>query len=215
MNSKILVSPNLTQRQEEILKAIKAQDLKKDHPDVLYFDSEQKLGVAEAKKIREFLSLKPYNSQKKIVAIESAYNLTPEAQNALLKSLEEPPEYSSLIILGIEKESQLLPTILSRCQIESLEFRVQSSELEKFEKDINYLIDSSMDQRFEYIEKLENKEEFLKALTSYYKNELVFQPGVVNLNFAKSVMEAEKWAGENVNLRFILEYLMLNLPYKK
>lgn len=211
MISKILVSPILSQRQEEFGKILKVKSLKKDHPDLLYFDSDQKLGVAEAKKIREFLSLKPYSSSSRAVVLESAHKLTIEAQNSLLKTLEEPP-LNSLIILGVEKKTQLLPTIVSRCQIENLESTVINEKSKDYSKDIENLINSSFDQRFEYIEKLEEKEKFLESLVLYFKDK--FSGDKTNLEYIKQLMNAQMWARENVSLRFILEYLMLEMPKK-
>lgn len=211
MISKILVSPLLAQRQEEFGKILIVKSLKKDHPDLLYFESDQKLGVAEAKKIREFLSLKPYSSSSRAVVLESAHKLTIEAQNSLLKTLEEPP-LNSLIILGVEKKTQLLPTIVSRCQIENLESTVINEKSKDYSKDIEDLINSSFDQRFEYIEKLEEKEKFLESLVLYFKDK--FSGDKTNLEYIKQLMNAQMWAGVNVNLRFILEYLMLEMPKK-
>jgi DNA polymerase-3 subunit delta' len=70
--------------------------------------------------IREFLidkiSAKPTLSQKKVFIVTEAEKLNTPSQNALLKSLEEPPNYCSIILLCARME-RLLPTTKSRCQI--------------------------------------------------------------------------------------------------
>ena len=70
--------------------------------------------------IREFLIAKvptrPMLSQRKVFVVSEAERLNPSSQNALLKSLEEPPEYCCIILLCTRME-RLLPTTKSRCQI--------------------------------------------------------------------------------------------------
>lgn len=61
------------------------------------------------------VSRKPYDSGHKIVIIENSEKMTPDAQNAFLKTLEEPPAYTVFIILT-ENPKTLLPTVVSRCQ---------------------------------------------------------------------------------------------------
>ena len=59
--------------------------------------------------------MKPYEAKMRVVIISEAQRLNPEAANALLKVLEEPPE-QTVIILTAPNTVQLLPTIVSRCQ---------------------------------------------------------------------------------------------------
>lgn len=91
-----------------------------NNPDVLFInpaDSEsgQSIAIAEARKIKSFLSLSSYAGQYKVAVIDDAHLLTDEAQNALLKILEDPNP-SSFLILVTANPKALLPTILSRCQ---------------------------------------------------------------------------------------------------
>ena len=60
------------------------------------------------------VDIKPYNSEYKIYIIPEADKMTPQAQNALLKTIEEPPSYAVIILLT-ENVDGLLPTIQSRC----------------------------------------------------------------------------------------------------
>ncbi len=214
MNSKILISTSLSLRLETITKILEGYNLKEGHPDVLLLADEQKLGVDQAKQIRQFLSLKPYSAQGRAVVVVSAHDFTPAAQNALLKTLEEPTE-SAIILLGADKEESLLPTILSRCEIVILSnakdiYSSPMAQNDKSQSDIQKLMHSSIEQRFEYIEKLEEREEFLKKLVAYFHGHLQHNPESVE--FAKKLLQAEEWYQANGNLRAILEYLMLNLP---
>jgi DNA polymerase III delta prime subunit len=68
--------------------------------------------------IQAFLSMRTMSGGKKIVIIDDAHKMTPEAQNCLLKTLEEPPPDSILILVTSRKEI-LFETIVSRCQVVS------------------------------------------------------------------------------------------------
>lgn len=180
-----------------------------NHPDLLYIKEGEKLGIAESKRIKDHFALKPYSAKGRIVVLEDASLLTEEAQNALLKTLEELPQ-EAILILGANSDANLLPTILSRCQIIHLKnptsHRNPTSEV-GFSKDIERLLSTDTEERFGYIEKLKNKEEFLKALIWYFRRDVT-----ENKDFLAKLLQAEKWAKHNVNIRAILEYLMLVMP---
>lgn len=87
-----------------------------NHPDVRFITHEKaSIGVDD---IREQLvndiTIKPYSSSHKIYIIPDANKMTEQAQNALLKTIEEPPEYA-IILLLTENSENLLSTINSRC----------------------------------------------------------------------------------------------------
>jgi len=72
-------------------------------------------GIDEMREIKSFLWQKPVISQKRTIVINNAGNLTPEAQNSILKIVEEPPEHA-LIILVLSQPENLSPALLSRFQ---------------------------------------------------------------------------------------------------
>ena len=88
-----------------------------NHPDIIYVKHE-KPNTISIDEIREQLindvMIKPYSSPYKIYIIDEAQKLTLQAQNALLKILEEPPDYGVFLILTANAE-KLLATIRSRC----------------------------------------------------------------------------------------------------
>ena len=86
-----------------------------NHPDVIYVTSQKKtLGVDEIRgQILETVDIKPYHYDKKIYISHQAHTMTVQAQNALLKTLEEPPAYAVFLLLA-EKTDAFLPTVLSR-----------------------------------------------------------------------------------------------------
>ena len=74
------------------------------------------IGVEDIRKITQDVAIKPYSSKRKIYIINEAEKMTVQAQNALLKTLEEPPSYGVILLLTTNVNG-LLPTILSRCVV--------------------------------------------------------------------------------------------------
>jgi DNA polymerase-3 subunit delta' len=108
-----------------------------NHPDVKRIRTLEDKNTISVKQIRDELvkdiSVRPYGSQYKIYVIEEAERLTVEAQNAMLKTLEEPPAYGLIIMLA-ESAASFLSTILSRCvkiSLQPLDTKVVRAELEK------------------------------------------------------------------------------------
>lgn len=88
-----------------------------NHPDIIYLQHEKPgtIGVEDVRKgINDTVLSKPISSKYKIYIIEEAEKMTPQAQNALLKTLEEPPEYVVILLLCASADL-ILPTIMSRC----------------------------------------------------------------------------------------------------
>jgi len=88
------------------------------HPYVLTVNpDEQTLSIEEIRRVQQFTQLKTVGAGtiRRIILLLGAGRMTTEAQNAFLKLLEEPPA-DTVILLTVENESSLLPTILSRVQ---------------------------------------------------------------------------------------------------
>ena len=87
-----------------------------NQPDLIYVTHEKaSLGVEEIRvQVNSDILIKPYSSLYKIYIIDEAEKMTEQAQNALLKTIEEPPEYAVIMLLTTSL-GKLLPTIQSRC----------------------------------------------------------------------------------------------------
>lgn len=88
-----------------------------NHPDIIYITHEKpgSIGVDEVRKqLVEDVDIRPYCSKRKIYIVPDASKMTVQAQNALLKTLEQPPEYCVILLLS-DNDDALLPTIRSRC----------------------------------------------------------------------------------------------------
>ena len=89
-----------------------------NHPDVLWFLPEGKslqVSIDSIRRLGKAVSFKPYEGRTKVCIIDGADNMTEEASNCLLKTLEEPPK-DAVIILLASNMLKLTPTIISRCQ---------------------------------------------------------------------------------------------------
>lgn len=102
-----------------------------NHPDLKIIEIEGKsIKNKQIESFQEFVQIKPYEAEKKVVIINDAEKMTTSAQNRILKVLEEPPSYG-VIILVCKNSMELLPTIKSRCQLIKFN-RVGRDEISKF-----------------------------------------------------------------------------------
>lgn len=110
------------------------------HPYYLEVTASDSISIDAVRNLQEFLRFKTPGKKaiRRVVVIENAHLLTKEAQNALLKSLEEPPT-DTLFILSVADENRLLPTVLSRAQT----IRVQRPPLGEA---INYFSKTGVNQ---------------------------------------------------------------------
>ena len=104
------------------------------HIDVLEMDAASKTGVDDVRDLIEFSRYGPTSSNYKIFIVDEVHMLSKQAFNALLKTLEEPPEYLKFIFATTEIK-KIPITVVSRCQRFDLS-RIKSSELFNFIKNI-------------------------------------------------------------------------------
>lgn len=88
-----------------------------NNPDIIWVRHEKpaSIGVDDVREqLVNDMQIKPYSSRYKIYIVDEAEKMTPQAQNAILKTIEEPPAYGIMILLTTNAD-RFLPTILSRC----------------------------------------------------------------------------------------------------
>lgn len=93
------------------------QVLSGNHPDLIYVTHEKpaSIGVDDIREqINDTIMVRPYSSYYKVYIVDEAEKMTVQAQNALLKTIEEPPAYAVIMLLTTNPDA-FLPTILSRC----------------------------------------------------------------------------------------------------
>jgi len=126
MQTFIVSSKNIENAKKHALELVGSE--KVDKFDIEFLEPEKAMGIEEVRAVQKRLYLKPIKGDKKSVIIVLQYGATTEAQNAMLKFLEEPPK-STLIYLVTNNHKVLLPTILSRAKmIELKEPEVRPSD---------------------------------------------------------------------------------------
>lgn len=100
------------------------------HPDLKVVTPDPSISVDEIRNIVRDINVRPYYGGRKVYIIEDADRMTIQAQNSLLKTLEEPPEYG-VIILTTQSIDMLLPTIISRGIIKKFH-RNSTDEIEQY-----------------------------------------------------------------------------------
>lgn len=195
----------------------------------------QSIGIEDVKQMQKKLFLKPIKSKTKAVIIEEAHLLTPEAQNALLKVLEEPPA-NTIILLNVNSKEALLPTILSRCQIIELEtepLKLKEKDLTELQNFLEDLPNLTVGAKLKQAEKLGKDKD--KALAWIEKLILVAREQTISVILGRSETRppesVQTDSGQarmttylrsfqklhttlkttNVNPRFAIEHTLLNI----
>ena len=106
-----------------------ARELGTDETDIYEIDAASNRGINEIRELRDGVSNLPFSSQYKVYIIDEVHMLTKEAFNALLKTLEEPPQHVIFILATTEKH-KVLDTILSRCQVYDFKLAIRDSLIE-------------------------------------------------------------------------------------
>ena len=100
-----------------------------NHPDYLYIEPDGlSIKDKQLESFQEFIQLKPFESDTKVVIVEQADLMTVRAQNRILKVIEEPPGHALILFITENKET-LLPTVLSRLQLLSFN-RISPEKME-------------------------------------------------------------------------------------
>ena len=114
--------------------------------DVIEIDGASNRGIDEIRALRENVKFSPVNGKYKVYIIDEVHQITPDGFNALLKTLEEPPEFVKFIFATTHPQ-KVMPTIISRCQ--RMDFRRIAvieiiSQLEKIIRQENISIDKEV-----------------------------------------------------------------------
>lgn len=201
------------------------------HPDIYCLTAVTSLGIKEIRDLESKISLRPMMASHKIVVINDAEKLTIEAQNALLKTLEEPPDY--VIFMLLAKDAYLLlPTIISRCQIINLAVKNKEFSKQEFQNKIllfDQLLQNRVGERLEKTAELAKTREdalsFLENSLSFWRQMLLnkYNNTINNqypalqenltaqqiLSILKSTQSTQSLLLKNVNPRLALDNLLL------
>lgn len=199
----------------------------KSHPDYLEIIQELAtgIGIGQIRQLTKDLLLKPVAANCRLAIIDQAETLTVEAQNAFLKTLEEPPE-KAVIILSAPNPHLLLPTIVSRCRLEIVPdtgINLSTEEKNSLTLALNDILNIEIPKKFFWAEKLgKSREEALKNLDKMVcLGEAIMIKQIINAGktdpetlkiagFLQNSIPAKNWLLSNVNPRFALENLFLS-----
>ena len=203
MHSFLLVGPTYEKPIEQLLLKHHV-----DPPDVLSIQ-ETPITIKMIRQLKSWASRKPYQSPIKAAVIYNLHHATIPAQNALLKTLEEPPP-NTIIILTTSNQHLLLPTIISRCQI------LSSPEVTL---DGSSGVNPNMDALLQLLPSLSPGER-INRVGEYAKSRadaLAFVESLINIIRQKPnpklrlVVESYQQLKANVNPKLVLEHLFLHL----
>ena len=179
------------------------------HPDFMCIEPEENsIKIAQIRILQKKIQEKPIIADKKVYIIDNADTMTVEAQNCLLKTLEEPPEFAIIILIG-SQESAFLTTIKSRCMI--VKFGpIQEDKIIQFMKD-NYAIEGISQNQLEMFQGSIGKAILLKDKQEQYGK---IEDMIENLN-QKDLIEivtlAEPLYKAKEEIFEILEYMNIVL----
>ncbi len=200
------------QSQSELLKAVQefSREINVHATDLIICNQEEKIKIAELRKIIKNMSLKPILGEYKMAVVANADNLSIENSNILLKTLEECPEYVIIILLAA-KTKNILPTVFSRCQL--IRFRNNNQEINSEDiENINYLIDKNITikQKFDLINKISenNLEETINNWLIYFSDKKSISKNQLIL---KKLLHIKKISNSNINKKLVLEDFILQI----
>lgn len=170
--------------------------------------------IEKTKEILHFISLKPYNSELKLIVIYLAEKMTTEAANNLLKTLEEPPIYAR-IILTTKAEKLILPTIISRCR------KILTLEKENLEAPENYLSPEelskmSVAEKFNWVAEISESTDInviLSLWQQYFRKKMLAGENVIEV--LKEISQAKDLLMTNISVKLLLENLVLGFRDEK
>ena len=162
--------------------------------------------IDQIRNMQEKVQEKPMGAQKKVFIIQDAEKMTKEAQNCLLKTLEEPPSYI-VIILVVSNESSILNTVKSRCMKIKFE-NLKNQEIEQYFQKNNIDMDKNLielcDGSIEKAIMLNDNRELYIRIINIIKN-------LPNKDFLNILEIAEPIYKEKENILEILDYFNIIL----
>lgn len=203
---------------EKIIKQLSGLNYSTPHPDLFLLQGISSITIEQIRNLKIQLTRKPYQTTVKIAVILEAEKMTIPAQNAFLKTLEETP-INSLIILTTPTTEYLLPTILSRCQSITLtktpEVIISKAELvnysELFLKLPNQSAGIKLSQVVKYAAKKEATLDFVLKMTETGRKILKNNPSLTIAKNLRLWQRAYRILQANVNPQLALGNLFLLL----
>jgi DNA polymerase III gamma/tau subunit len=228
-NNKYQVSKVLKLSSEISGKTFETIEQLQKHPEVILkgLKKEDKLGIEDIKDLQTAMTYRPMELSKQIAIIFNCQKMTVEAQNAMLKTLEDYSDWSEYILV-VDNDQNLLNTIISRCKKLYTHDNSSTEKPDTISSDTNIqdLLSESISNQFLFIEKLVEEEKetpdkiinFISNISNYLQQSLQSAINtkdkskeeesiyaIEKVNIAKRRIEA------NTNKKLTLENLLLQL----
>ena len=153
-----------------------------NNPDfVLISPDGNNIKIEQIRDIQKRIQEKPIISEKKVYIIDNADLMTTEAQNCLLKTLEEPPEFAVIVLIG-SNSNTFLPTIKSRCTImnfnkisdeEMTKYLREKCDVKNIDQNMLYMYQGSIGKALELKEKQEEYKNIENIINNINRYDLI------------------------------------------
>lgn len=214
MQSLIITAKDITKRQEYVQDFCKQHTIS-DFDTTILTTEESSFGIAEVRNLQSSLYIKPVKGEEKVLVIEDAQKITPEAQNALLKILEEPPSYVTIILSATESKT-FLPTVISRCKVIQLTNKIPTFQVGNID-DLLVLKNGTVGDKLALAERLAAKKndlpQWFESIILSLHSQLLQKPEE-SREVAKMLGSLQSsyttFQNTNVNPRLLLEHTFLS-----
>ena len=221
MNDSILIYGSNKQSRLAKIEELIGKKIEKvsNNPDFLIIKSEESresIGIDQVREAIKFFQEKPFTEKSKTAVVLEANKMTVQAQNAFLKTLEEPPVFAQ-IILEATTENSLLETVVSRCKKQKINLTNAVDKNDTF-IDLKELLEMHLGERVDWADtngKLD-KEELVQILEKWiiegrnlYLNEI--EKNMYSEKVKKLVKMKAELENTNINKKLALVALVLNL----
>ena len=213
-------------KEERFKKALQmANKWQIENLDKIILEAENSIGIDDIRNLQHQLSLKPYSSSYKIAILTSAEKLTIPAQNAFLKTLEEPPQ-NTIIILTSPGPDFLLPTIISRCQIIRLpnkpQIKLSQEERTPVTRLLASILKMGVGEKIKMANEIaKNRQEaikFCQAQLIIWREKTIKASSIKrqasSVKVIRQIQKTLKMLEANVNPKLAMENLLLSIPSK-
>ncbi len=214
MHSFLITGGNLNQRQTHIASLLAAWNVS-PFDLVTVEEAGPSIGINQVRELQHRLLLMPINSPVTALVINHADLLTTEAQNALLKTLEEPPPHAK-VILESQTSDVFLPTVLSRCQLIGLGNMATYDQKEILQciDTLKYLSQASVGKRLKKIDELAKNKDGAAAwldlaLAATRRQLFTTNNSQHTTKLLRSLLHARTHLSANVNYKLVLDYIFL------
>ena len=214
------------QKLKELLNKLFGKEIS-ESPDIhiLNPEDENSIGIEQVKELQQTMRFKPFQEEVQVGIILQAQKLTHQAQNSILKSLEDSSE-TSIYILCVDNEKNLLPTIRSRGIILYPKHDKKNQRIEKEKSQIENVIETfftlSPVEQFNIIEEYSEEKDtsltFINGIEESLRDhlELDIKNGNIdssqrNLEFLKTVEKSREKISSNCNRKLTLESMIMQL----